>query len=216
MIIKLSILLIFSWITQASEDCCPYKSLGGHDYTLLKTDLALGMSHYCKNGCIYYRDDTGPAGDHWCFSPGDEEPQCRAKPKETPMVATTTSSTTTTSTTTTTTTTTYWANWGSWSECDNGGVMTRVRDCSETQDDECAGAFQEISKCKCEGGWNCCTSSSPCDVGEGDCDKDWDCKGSFVCGTDNCHNTQSSYVDLNQQRDCCRRIGKRMILKKLL
>ena len=83
--LNLKLILIFFtcciYYSLQYEDCCPHKSLGGHDYTLLKTDLALGVSHYCKNGCIYYRDDTGPEGSHWCFAPGDEKPQCRAAPQ---------------------------------------------------------------------------------------------------------------------------------------
>ena len=79
--LKFIILCFILHFSSQSEDCCAYKSLGDYDYTLLKTDLALGMSHYCKNGCIYYRDDTGPEGNQWCFAPGDEKPQCRAAPQ---------------------------------------------------------------------------------------------------------------------------------------
>ena len=34
--------------------------------------------------------------------------------------------------------------------------------------------------------WSCCTSSSPCTLGEGDCDYDIDCFNRLACGTDNC------------------------------
>ena len=30
-------------------------------------------------------------------------------------------------------------------------------------------------------GWSYCSSSCPCDAGEGDCDYDTDCRGSLVC-----------------------------------
>lgn len=36
--------------------------------------------------------------------------------------------------------------------------------------------------------WKCCTASSTCGVGEGDCDNDNDCTGDLVCGKDNCGN----------------------------
>ena len=34
--------------------------------------------------------------------------------------------------------------------------------------------------------WHCCTSSSPCGLGKGDCAIDYDCAGDLVCGEDNC------------------------------
>ena len=36
------------------------------------------------------------------------------------------------------------------------------------------------------GGWACCSSSSTCNIGEGDCDAHTDCKGLLHCGVDNC------------------------------
>ena len=36
--------------------------------------------------------------------------------------------------------------------------------------------------------WSKCNHESQCAFGEGDCDDDSDCEGSFVCGTDNCVN----------------------------
>ena len=32
----------------------------------------------------------------------------------------------------------------------------------------------------------CCTEEHPCEVGDGDCDHDYQCAGSLICGTDNC------------------------------
>ena len=46
--------------------------------------------------------------------------------------------------------------------------------------------------------WSKCSQHSPCSAGEGDCDDDSDCEGSYVCGTDNCQNEQT-YLD------CCQR-----------
>ena len=44
----------------------------------------------------------------------------------------------------------------------------------------------------------CCIGQ--CEEGEGDCDKDEDCKGDLVCGTDNCRVPQGI---LNEFDDCC-------------
>ena len=34
--------------------------------------------------------------------------------------------------------------------------------------------------------WSRCNHELPCDAGEGDCDFHSDCKGSLICGNDNC------------------------------
>ena len=49
--------------------------------------------------------------------------------------------------------------------------------------------------------WNCCTSSNPCAVGEGDCDTDSDCDANLVCGTDNCKSFDSAWS--SSSFDCC-------------
>ena len=36
------------------------------------------------------------------------------------------------------------------------------------------------------GGWNCCSNSNQCNIGEGDCDIDSHCSGNLECGTNNC------------------------------
>ena len=52
--------------------------------------------------------------------------------------------------------------------------------------------------------WNCCSDAVPCTLGEGDCDKDTQCEGDLVCGSDNCFrdfpSTGSNWV---VGADCC-------------
>ena len=45
--------------------------------------------------------------------------------------------------------------------------------------------------------WDCCSSSSPCWLFEGDCDGDDDCIGHLICGSNNCFDSFSSTAD------CC-------------
>ena len=48
--------------------------------------------------------------------------------------------------------------------------------------------------------WNCCSSSNPCTVGQGDCDSDSDCQGSLICG----HNTSTDCPSgAPGSFDCC-------------
>ena len=49
--------------------------------------------------------------------------------------------------------------------------------------------------------YDCCKTSDPCGVGEGDCDIDADCEGDLVCAKDNCINLDSSWAD--SDFDCC-------------
>ena len=56
---------------------------------------------------------------------------------------------------------------------------------------------------KCTGGSksqieNCCSSSEPCKVSQGDCDRDSECEGSLVCGKNNCGRAFSW-----EWADCC-------------
>jgi len=54
--------------------------------------------------------------------------------------------------------------------------------------------------------FGCCSSSNPCDVGEGDCKSDSDCAGELVCGTRNCESDfSSSYTNWHYTADCCRK-----------
>ena len=45
--------------------------------------------------------------------------------------------------------------------------------------------------------WDCCSSSNPCMIFEGDCDGDEDCSGHLLCGSNNCFDSFSSTAD------CC-------------
>ena len=45
--------------------------------------------------------------------------------------------------------------------------------------------------------WECCSSSHPCGIFEGDCDADNDCAGNLVCGSNNC------YSSFPWHADCC-------------
>ena len=48
--------------------------------------------------------------------------------------------------------------------------------------------------------WDCCTASSPCNIGEGDCDKDSECAAGLKCGQDNCRGFNPS---AQSNADCC-------------
>ena len=48
---------------------------------------------------------------------------------------------------------------------------------------------------------DCCTSSAPCGLHEGDCDTDADCAGALVCGIDNCNNMGLGFP--SDMYDCC-------------
>lgn len=59
----------------------------------------------------------------------------------------------------------------------------------------------ESSVLRCSGQENgCCTSETPCSEGEGDCDSNSDCRGSLVCGHNNC---PKKAFDWNYGDDCC-------------
>jgi len=58
-----------------------------------------------------------------------------------------------------------------------------------------------VAQGKCLGGDSCCTSSNPCGEGEGDCDKNHDCKENLLCGKDNCK--RSKYPTFSRKDDCC-------------
>lgn len=49
---------------------------------------------------------------------------------------------------------------------------------------------------------DCCTPTTPCDLGDGDCDEDNECLGSLVCGLDNC-DTARMILHQSTINDCC-------------
>ena len=49
--------------------------------------------------------------------------------------------------------------------------------------------------------WDFCTTSNPCSLGQGDCDKNSECHGFLVCGKDNC---QRFAPNVASGKDCCR------------
>ena len=49
--------------------------------------------------------------------------------------------------------------------------------------------------------YDCCTSSNPCGLNEGDCDNDSECNGNLICGTDNCQSLDSGWAA--SDFDCC-------------
>merc|ERR1719186_766330 len=53
--------------------------------------------------------------------------------------------------------------------------------------------------------WGCCTYSYPCREKGGDCDSDYHCEGSLVCGADNC---QSIHRYAQPYADYCVKPGK--------
>ena len=56
--------------------------------------------------------------------------------------------------------------------------------------------------------WKCCSTSSKCDEGEGDCDKDSHCEGSLKCGANNCRELYGDDKSIREKFDCCYNPGK--------
>ena len=57
----------------------------------------------------------------------------------------------------------------------------------------------------CTGGDSCCKSTNQCDVDEGDCDSDSDCKAGLKCGSNNCK--VKTGLDWDSGDDCCFKPG---------
>jgi len=58
---------------------------------------------------------------------------------------------------------------------------------------------------RCEGKsdqFDCCTSSEPCDVGEGDCDDDLECKDGLICVESSC---PKAGAGVSAHSDCCQK-----------
>ena len=62
----------------------------------------------------------------------------------------------------------------------------------------------------CFGGDSCCKSSNQCNVDEGDCDSDSDCKVGLKCGSDNCK--VKTGLDWDYADNCCFKPGLIIIL----
>ena len=71
-------------LTRPSQQCCPWKKVGGDTYTFLRTDAA-ALQQGCKTHCVYSQDVGGRS---FCFMEGGDKAQCL----ETPLAATTTAS----------------------------------------------------------------------------------------------------------------------------
>lgn len=67
----------------------------------------------------------------------------------------------------------------------------------------------DISRLRCKGtDTGCCTEDEPCDLGDGDCDEDSQCRGDLICGDNNCpagNDQIDSALLWNAGDDCCMR-----------
>lgn len=61
------------------------------------------------------------------------------------------------------------------------------------------GLYNTPPRCRGEDS-HCCTAETPCEYGEGDCDKDTDCAGALICGKDNCPARPHGF---DRTDDCC-------------
>merc|ERR1712098_973847 len=72
--------------------------------------------------------------------------------------------------------------------------------------DPCPGVVKYLEVyyfCLCDASsraWSCCSSSNTCGVGEGDCDRNSDCRPGLVCGTNNC---RKFVPGAQSMADCC-------------
>lgn len=72
------------------------------------------------------------------------------------------------------------------------GLKCGYNNCPWGDEDDCC--TDEIMRCKGADDY-CCTPWTPCDLGDGDCDRDSDCAEGLVCGKDNC--------PWGDKDDCC-------------
>jgi len=92
------------------------------------------------------------------------------------------------------------------SSANNAAVLVQQRFALAALGDESSSCGRSFNTPRCAGGdtsfeWdNCCTPSTPCGRGEGDCDYNWDCKDGLTCGTDNC---RTFIPGAHQAADCC-------------
>merc|ERR1712141_450727 len=90
-------------------------------------------------------------------------------------------------------------------DCDSDADCFGEGECNNSLDN-CNGATYDATDdcCACLGGDTCCTPENPCNVAEGDCDSDADCKGEAQCHNclDNCKGESFDDTD-----DCCACLG---------
>ena len=101
-------------------------------------------------------------------------------------------------------------------ECEGSFVCGHMNCINSTMSDCCTSVCHEDSDCldqQCNASihqcrldsysteWSKCTQESPCAKGEGDCDHLTDCKGTLLCGEDNCASGPTGM-------DCCTDDGK--------
>ena len=56
---------------------------------------------------------------------------------------------------------------------------------------------------------SCCQPDNTCGEGEGDCDKNEDCDGDLICGTNNCRKWNPAAPAAH---DCCQKSNSQLIL----
>merc|ERR1712141_678149 len=90
-------------------------------------------------------------------------------------------------------------------DCDSDADCFGEGECNNSLDN-CNGATYDATDdcCACLGGDTCCTTTNPCNVAEGDCDSDADCKGEAECNNslNNCKGASFQASD-----DCCACLG---------
>ena len=58
--------------------------------------------------------------------------------------------------------------------------------------------------------WSCCSTSSPCNVGGGDCDRDSHCTVGLTCGSNNClADFSTSGSSWSSGADCCEGMSRK-------
>ena len=60
---------------------------------------------------------------------------------------------------------------------------------------------QSLIQGRCAGEEDCCTEERKCDVDEGNCKSDQDCKAGLMCGNGNCYNWWTK--SWNKGDNCC-------------
>ena len=90
-------------------------------------------------------------------------------------------------------------------DCDKDSHCKDGLRCGNNNCPQEEGTFQTTDDCcsadvLCDGGDSCCTADRPFGFGEGNCDKDADCKGDLKCGKDNCEQFSGTFQPTD---DCC-------------